>query len=51
MKKKNETLVAYHKGNREAEFECMGPGFHSMNKIHKSVKTYSRKDKHKMSFV
>jgi hypothetical protein len=54
MKKKNKksstTLEDYikanRKGNREAEMELLGPGFHSNTKIHKSKKLYSRKEKH-----
>lgn len=32
---------------REEEMNLLGPGFHSKHKIHKSKKTYCRKDKHK----
>jgi hypothetical protein len=54
-KKKNKessiTLEDYikagRKGNREAEMELLGPGFHSKNRIHKSKKNYTRKEKHK----
>lgn len=35
------------RGNREAEQELLGPGFHSHNWIQKSKKTYTRKMKHK----
>lgn len=49
--KKRITLEDYIKaakrGNREAEQELMGPGFHSMHCIHHSRKTYTRKKKHK----
>lgn len=34
-------------GNREAEMELKGPGFHSTSRIHRSKKTYTRKIKHK----
>ena len=34
-------------GSREAEKESKGPGFHTISRIHKSKKTYSRKLKHK----
>jgi hypothetical protein len=40
-------LKAVRRGNREAEFEIFGPGFHSKTKIKKSKKLYSRKIKHK----
>lgn len=58
MKKKNKkssiTLEDYikanRKGNREAEMELLGPGFHSKNKIHKSGKTYTRKEKHRKNY-
>lgn len=42
-------IKAIKKGNREAEHELFGPGFHAINKIHKSKKTYTRKVKHKTS--
>lgn len=49
--KRTITLDDYIKasriGNREAEIELKGPGFHSTYRIHKSKKTYSRKFKHK----
>lgn len=51
MKKNKITEQDYIKINRALsrveEMETLGPGFHSKNKIHKSKKTYSRKDKHK----
>ena len=58
MKKKNKkssiTLEDYikanRKGNREAEMELLGPGFHSKNKIHKSEKIYTRKEKHRKNY-
>lgn len=34
---------------RKEEMELLGPGFHSKTQVHKSKKTYSRKDKHKKS--
>ena len=53
MKKKNKNkrtlddyIKAVKKGNREAEMELLGPGFHSNTKIHRSKKLYSRKEKH-----
>ena len=52
-KKKNKSSItlddyikAVKKGNREAEMELLGPGFHSNTKIHRSKKLYSRKEKH-----
>lgn len=42
-----DLLKAVRKGNREAEFELYGPGFHSKTKIVKSKKIYSRKTKFK----
>lgn len=55
MKKKNnnksinfETFItAVKKGGREAEKEIFGPGFHSLHRVHKSKKLYTRKNKHK----
>lgn len=56
MKKKKRKVVrtttmdavkAMRRGNREAEQEILGPGFHSYNRLHKSKKTYTRKSKHK----
>ena len=48
MKKKiPDILLATRKGNREAEFEIKGPGFHSNTKVVKSKKNYTRKIKHK----
>ncbi len=54
MKKKRkkttlDALKAMRKGNREAEMELLGPGFHSHDRTHKSKKTYTRKQKHKNS--
>ena len=42
-----DAIKAMRRGNREAEMELLGPGFHSYNKIHKSEKIYTRKKKHK----
>lgn len=54
MKKKNKkkiTLTDYIKAiksaDREIEKEIFGNGFKSKNRIHKSVKAYTRKIKHK----
>ena len=43
-------IKANRKGNREAEMELLGPGFHSKNRIHKSEKIYTRKEKHKKNY-
>lgn len=40
-------VKAVKKGNRLAEQELLGPGFHSSDRAHKSKKVYSRKEKHK----
>ena len=57
MKKKKRSSItledyikANRKGNREAEMELLGPGFHSKNKIHRSEKIYTRKEKHKKNY-
>ena len=42
-----DAIKAMRRGNREAEQEMLGPGFHSFNRLHKSKKTYTRKAKHK----
>ena len=42
-----DAIKAMRRGSREAERDLLGPGFHSLNKIHKSKKTYTRKLKHK----
>lgn len=52
MKKSKTTLnlaavKAMRKGNREAEMEILGPGFHTTTRTHRSKKTYTRKSKHK----
>lgn len=54
MKKQNTTanldaIKAMKRGGREAEMEMLGPGFHSFNRTHKSKKTYTRKQKHKLA--
>ena len=35
------------KANREAEQQTLGPGFHAKDKVHRSKKIYTRKNKHK----
>ena len=51
MKKKPVTnldaIKAMRRGNREAEMEQLGPGFHSSDRPHRSRKIYTRKAKHK----
>lgn len=54
MKKKKKTAItldlyikSMKKGNREAEQELLGPGFHSKDRAHRSSKIYTRKQKHK----
>ena len=42
-----DAIKAMRRGGREAEQDLMGPGFHSLNRVHKSKKTYTRKTKHK----
>lgn len=43
----DEYMKAVRKADREAEMQLLGPGFHSMNRIHRSKKSYSRKEKHR----
>lgn len=42
-----DAIKAMRRGNREDEQELLGPGFHSVDKPHKSKKIYTRKKKHK----
>ncbi|MBR5687433.1 MAG: hypothetical protein IKX36_05700 [Prevotella sp.] len=42
-----DVFKAMRRGSREAEQELLGPGFHSSHKVHRSKKTYTRKEKHK----
>ena len=42
-----DAVKAMRRGNREAEMDLLGPGFHSRSKVHKSAKIYTRKLKHK----
>lgn len=56
-KKKNKTTItlddyikAIKKGNREAEMDLLGPGFHSKDRAHASKKIYTRKQKHKKDY-
>lgn len=43
----DDYIKAVKKGNREAEQELLGHGFHTTHRIHSSKKTYTRKRKHK----
>ena len=45
-----DVLKAMRRGNREAERELLGPGFHSTTRVHQSKKTYTRKSKHKEDY-
>jgi len=55
MKKKkqksrlDDVIKAMRRGNREGQQEMLGPGFHATNRVHRSKKTYTRKQKHKGS--
>lgn len=42
-----DAIKAMRRGGREAEMELLGPGFHSVDKPHKSKIIYTRKKKHK----
>lgn len=42
-----DAIKAMRRGGRDAEMELLGPGSHSFNRLHKSKKTYTRKQKHK----
>ena len=39
-----DIIKATRKGNREAQFEIFGPGFHTFHTVVKSKKVYSRKN-------
>ena len=41
-----DAIKAMKRGEREAEQQRLGPGFHSFNRIHRSKKIYTRKQKH-----
>ena len=55
MKRNNtmnlDAIKAMRRGGRETEKELFGPGFHSFNRLHKSKKTYTRKQKHKLKSI
>lgn len=44
-----DAIKAMRRGQREAEQELLGPGFHATTRQHRSKKTYTRKAKHKKS--
>lgn len=44
----SDYMKAVHKGARDAEKELFGPGFHAIDRTHRSKKLYTRKRKHKM---
>lgn len=43
----DDVIKAMRRGNREGQQEVLGPGFHATNRVHRSKKTYTRKQKHK----
>ena len=43
----SDYIKAARKGSRSAEQEILGPGFHSIDKTHRSKKMYTRKPKHR----
>ena len=43
----DDYIKAAKRGQREAEMELLGPGFHSKDRAHKSKKLYIRKQKHR----
>lgn len=43
----NDYVKAANRGSREPEQELLGPGFHSVHRVHRSKKIYTRKMKHK----
>jgi hypothetical protein len=45
-----DAIKAMKRGEREAEQQRLGPGFHSFSRTHRSKKTYTRKQKHKSSY-
>ena len=47
----DDVIKAMRRGNREGQQEVLGPGFHSISRIHRSKKTYTRKAKHKSNDV
>lgn len=44
-----DAIKAMRRGEREAQQDLLGPGFHATTRPHRSKKTYIRKAKHKKS--
>ncbi len=44
-----DAIKAMRRGEREAQQDLLGPGFHATTRLHRSKKTYTRKAKHKKS--
>lgn len=44
-----DAIKAMRRGEREAQQDLLGPGFHATTRPHRSKKTYTRKAKHKKS--
>ena len=44
-----DAIKAMRRGEREAQQDLLGPGFHATMRPHRSKKTYTRKAKHKKS--
>ncbi len=42
-----DAVKAMRRGQREAEQQLLGPGFHATTRPHRSKKAYTRKAKHK----
>ncbi|MBO4445225.1 MAG: hypothetical protein J5814_10750 [Bacteroidaceae bacterium] len=55
MKKHKKTITledyvkAVKRADREIRQDVLGPGFHSVTRVHRSKKLYTRKHKHKGS--
>ena len=47
---KQDTLKAFKKASREMELQN-STGWTAKHKVHKSIKDYTRKPKHKISFI
>lgn len=45
-----DIIKATRKGNREAQFEIFGPGFHTFHKVVKSKKVYNRNNYKKIEY-
>lgn len=46
----NDIIKATRKGNREAQFDIFGPGFHTFHKVVKSKKVYNRNNYKKIEY-